>query len=104
MCHMYSKMNPDDDRLFAGALGLINDRLMLVQAYVGIARRNEQARRRRRRRRRWHVRPWISRRPQLGLYDQLMVELRAEDPASFQNFLRMPPPMFDEQLERLAQD
>ena len=31
-----------------------------------------------------------------------MVELRAEDPASFCNFLRMPPPMFDELLLRIG--
>ena len=48
------------------------------------------------------VRPWILRRPALGLYDRLMVELRAEDPASFVNFLRMPPEMFDELRERLT--
>ena len=45
--------------------------------------------RRRRRRRRWRVvrniwvRDWIARRPQLGLYDSLMVELRNEDPTAF---------------------
>ena len=36
------------------------------------------------------------------MFDRLLVELRAEDPSSFQNFLRMPPPMFDELLERLS--
>ena len=30
------------------------------------------------------------------MYDQLMVELRNEDHASFTNFLRMPPAMFVE--------
>ena len=37
-------------------------------------------------------------RRQFGMYDQLMVELRNEDHASFTNFLRMPPEMFDELL------
>ena len=32
-----------------------------------------------------------------------MPELRHEDPASFHNFLRIPPHMFDELLTRLAQ-
>ncbi|XP_045121906.1 protein ALP1-like [Portunus trituberculatus] len=54
-----------------------------------------------RKRRTW-VRSWIGRRRQFGLYDQLMVELRAEDPASFTNFMRMAPAMFDELLERLV--
>ena len=47
------------------------------------------------------VRQWINRRPQLGLYDRLMVELRNEDPRAFKNFMRMPPVMYDELVERL---
>ena len=35
------------------------------------------------------------------MYDQLMVELRRDDPSSFTNFMRMPPEMFDEILERV---
>ena len=62
--------------------------------------------RRRRRRRRglpravW-VRGWIVRRMEFGLYDQLMVELRNEDPRAFHHFMRMPPAMFDELVKRL---
>ncbi len=48
------------------------------------------------------VRDWIARRPQLGLYDRLMVELRNEDPRAFQNFMRMPPVMYDEIVQRLT--
>ena len=48
------------------------------------------------------VRDWIARRPQLGLYDRLMVELRHEDPRAFQNFMRMPPAMYDEIVQRLT--
>ena len=59
-------------------------------------------RRRRQNARRHWVRNWIGRRVQFGLYDQLMVELRNEDPAAFHNFLRMPPAMFDELLERVG--
>ena len=47
--------------------------------------------RRRRRRRICWTRPWILRRPQFDLYDQLMVELRQEDEAAFINFMRMTP-------------
>ena len=59
-------------------------------------------RRKRRGRRRFWVRPWIGRRRQFGLYDQLLVELRNEDQASFKNFMRMPPEMFDELLTRVG--
>ena len=48
------------------------------------------------------MRPWIGRRQEFGIYDQLMMELRNEDPASFTRFLRMPPGMFDELLDRVA--
>lgn len=49
------------------------------------------------------LRDWIGRRPELGLYDRLMVELRNEDPRAFQNFMRMSPAMFDEIVQRLTQ-
>ena len=48
------------------------------------------------------VKPWIGRRRQFGLYDQLMVELRNEGPRTFRNFLRMPPEMYDELLDRVG--
>ena len=67
-----------------------------------LARRRAEMRERRRRRRQWWVRPWILRRPELGLYDRLMVELRNEDPASFHNFMRMTPAMYDEIVARLT--
>jgi DDE superfamily endonuclease len=63
---------------------------------------NARRRVRRRRRRAMWVRQWIIRRPQLGLYDRLMVELRNEDPRAFKNFMRMPPVMYDELVERLT--
>ncbi len=59
-------------------------------------------RRRRRGARRFWIRAWIGRRVQFGLYDQLLVELRNEDTASFINFMRMPPEMFDEILARVG--
>ncbi len=63
---------------------------------------NRRRRRRGQRRRHVWVRPWIGRRREFGLYDQLMVELRNEDQASFKNFMRMSPDMFDELLARVA--
>lgn len=53
------------------------------------------------RNRKFWTRAWILRRRQFGLYDQLMVELRREDPYSFKNFMRMPPEMFDEIFHRV---
>ena len=60
------------------------------------------ARRRGRRGREHWVKPWILRRPALGFYDRLMVELRNEDLRCYKNFLRMPPDMFDELVQRLT--
>lgn len=61
------------------------------------------AERRRRRRvvvRNIWVRDRIVRRPQLGHYDHLMVELRNKDPRAFKNFLGMPPAMYGEIVQR----
>ncbi|XP_071177272.1 putative nuclease HARBI1 [Mytilus edulis] len=90
--------------------------VMLLQSITQIQNLNDQAmvlllreRRRRirrtfRRRRSFWVRPWLAteRRLQFGHYDQLMNELRIEDEPSFLNFLRMPPVMFDELLNRVG--
>ena len=46
-------------------------------------------------------RPWIKRRKDYGFWDNLLVELRREDVPSFKNFMRMPPEMFDEILNRI---
>ena len=94
-------MNPAEDAARIQAIAALNHHIDLMNMYIGVLRRNRRRRRRRQRRVEW-VRPWIARRPDLGVYDRLMVELRAEDPTSFKNFLRMPPEMFDELLERLT--
>ncbi len=39
--------------------------------------------RRQRRQRRWWCKPWVLRRPALGQFKHLMVELAVEDPAGF---------------------
>ncbi|KAH3724421.1 hypothetical protein DPMN_050237 [Dreissena polymorpha] len=84
-------------------------RLVVIGALVQQQNQNllrlQQAvdRRRRERRRRdrvvW-VRKWILRRPEHGLYNKLMVELRNEDPRAFHHFRRMPPAIFDEVVQR----
>ena len=67
-----------------------------------------QAALRRRRNRRqlgsYWVRPWLSakRRLKFGHYDRLMAELGMEDQQSFFNFLKMPPQLFDELLNRVG--
>jgi len=50
------------------------------------------------------MRSWLSADKRLlcGHYDRLTYELHMEDQASFFNFLRMPPEMFDELLARIA--
>ena len=95
-------MNPAEHRLYAGAIAAINHHLRIINVYAEIIRLQDEGRRRRGRRRLVQVRPWIARRADLGLYDRLMTELRAEDPAGFCNFLRMPPQMFDELRDRLT--
>jgi hypothetical protein len=71
-------------------------------AMLNIIRRR-RIRRQPRERRCW-VRPWldVGRRQQFGHFNRLMPELRAEDPASYINFLRITPQMFDELVTRLA--
>ena len=67
-----------------------------------IARRR-LLRRRRRRAPRWWVRPWLTpaRRLEYGHYNRLMQELRVEDENAFANYVRIPPHMFDELLNRI---
>ena len=77
----------------------INNNIQLLQV---LRRRRRRRRRAPRAERGMWVRPWIGRRFELGLYDRLMVELRNEDPRSFHNFMRMPPAMYDEIVERLT--
>ncbi|XP_072167313.1 putative nuclease HARBI1 [Diadema setosum] len=57
---------------------------------------------RRRRRRRWWVRPWIARRPIYGQYEQLMEELRKENPADLKSFLRVEPDLFFELVRQVG--
>ncbi len=57
--------------------------------------------RRLRRQRRWWCRPWLLRRPAFGQFENLMMELRIEDPASFQNFVWCEPAIFQEMVDRL---
>lgn len=68
-----------------------------AQAVVGIRRARRVINRRR-----WWVRPWILERPLVGQYERLMRELTMEDRASFRNFVRVDPEMFQELLQRIG--
>ena len=83
-------------------MGLIRARLQVLRVRIELQRMIELQNARRPRR--WWCRPWLNttRRRNFGQYDQLMSELRAEDTQSFRNFLRMPPEMFDELLDRVG--
>ena len=90
-------MNPQRRDVLVFLLQQHNNQLLQLQQLL-----NRRRRRRRKRQRSVWARPWIGRRVEQGLYDRLMVELRNEDHRSFQNFMRMPPAMFDEIVERLT--
>ena len=72
--------------------------------YAMRTRWGREERKRRERRKKCWARPLLVdvRRSQLGHFNRLMLQLTHEDPASFHNFLRIPPDMFDELLCRLA--
>ena len=91
-------MNPQRRDVLVFLLQNQNDQLLQVHEMLARRRRRQ---RRRQARNVW-VRNWICRRPQQGLYDRLMVELRNDDTRSFKNFMRMPPAMFDEIVQRLT--
>ena len=81
-------------------IAIIQHQNHMIDMSLFMANRNR--RRRGQRRRAIWVKPWIGRRLEFGIYDQLTMELRNEDPASFTNFLLMPPDMFDELLDRVG--
>ena len=90
-----------DNMLLVQQLILVQEQQQVIdqQLAVGIIKRMK----RRAIRRKYWVRPWLGelRRKQFGHFNRLMPELRHEDPATFQNFLRIPPEMFDELLDRM---
>lgn len=98
-------MNQGDD---LRRLMLLNDFVALeadmARNELAIAQQVQEERRRGRRRdRRYWTRAWLLRRPLLGQYERLMVELREEDVPAFKNFVRMEPRMFQEVLTRLGE-
>ena len=92
-------MDQNDERDLLVVMQAQNN--VLVQLHQVLMRRKRMRMRRRVQRDVW-VRGWIGRRMELGIYHRLMVELRNEDPRSFHNFMRMPPAMYDEIVQRLT--
>ena len=90
-----------DDRLRQEYMTAVLQHQQNVNQLAVLQLRAYRRRRREQRRRIW-TRQWIARRPQFGMFDQLLVELRKEDQASFINFMRMPPEMFDELVARVG--
>ena len=64
-------------------------------------RRRRRVRMMQKRGRAW-AREWILDRPLLGYYHQLIPALRRNDVGGFQNFMRIPPEMFDELMARVG--
>ena len=58
----------------------------------------------RRRPKRYQTRPWLRRRLEQGMFDNLLVELQRDMPdmRDYTNFLRVDPEMFQELLRRLG--
>ena len=109
ICNLY--------RCFIHVEGIMGDRLLVLnnvilmqamhaemEAAAGVLVMMRRRRRRQRRAPNFWVRPWLQteRRLLYGHYDRLMEELRQEDQQSFFNFIRMPPEMFDELLNRVS--
>ena len=99
----------DEDFVFACLLGahiqsLCQQEGSQQQLQRREARVQQAGRRQMRRPRSVWVREWLSedRRQQLGHYSSFLTrELRNEDVNTFQSYLRMPPELFDEILERV---
>ncbi len=84
-------------RLAQQLLQLDADQNNVIQQQQILRRQRRAARHRR-----WWCRPWLLGRPAFGQFEQLMLELKVEDPAAFQNFVRFEPAMFQELVDRLA--
>ena len=95
-------MDPTQRSNLEATAAVLEAQIKLYQTKIKL--HDYQSRGRRKALRKCWSRAWLGpqRRRQFGLYDQLMVELRREDPKSFINFMRMPPEMFDEILQRVG--
>ena len=67
--------------------------LLVAMAYMVRARGRVRRRRVARRRAVW-ARPWLLRRPESGIYENLIQELNRKDIDGYKNFIRVPPELF----------
>ena len=79
----------------------LNWQLELERVRYVLTVQEQQKKRRAATRRTCWVRPWLRRRIFLGQYIRLM-EMRTEDIHSFTNYMRMPPELVDEVLQRIG--
>ncbi len=93
-------MDPVHRLQFVHALIQLDDQ----QNIVALQHQHQQVIRQRRLRHQWWwwCRLWLLRRPAFEQLKHLMVDLRIEDPACFQNFVRCEPAMFQEMVDRLS--
>lgn len=63
-----------------------------------------QKRKTKRRKRKCWVKPWLARRPKLGIYETLLSELRLEEENEYKNYLRMSTENFDELFRLVEKD
>jgi hypothetical protein len=80
---------------------LSDDEMEDTVAVVSYLVMKKLARLREKKKRRFWVRPWITRRQQLGAYDNLMQELAAEDIPGYIAFQRVHPQVFEEILDSI---
>ena len=83
-------------------MGRLNLQLDLERVRYVLAVEEEQHNRREARRRKWWMKPWLRRRTFLGQYSRLLEEMRREDIPSYTNYMRMPPELVDEVLQRIG--
>ena len=91
----YVVMDPNRALMLYG--GLLQQQLFNDVALIALIRRRQ-----RRAQRQYWVRPWIERRPILGNYETLMMELERESHGDFVGFVRVTPAMFYELLQRIS--
>ena len=75
--------------------------LVIITAMIDRLRRRWGLQRGQRRPRKYWVRPWLSQAEE-GQYTRLMPMLELDDPMAYQNFIRMPPKLFQELEQRLG--
>ena len=96
---MYHHREEQDRHFYEGVL--LFAQLLRAKEEKKRRQAEEEERRRRRRKKKLWIRPWLARRVTQGYFENLISELHAEDPKGYRNFLRTPPDIFKELVDRL---